>query len=99
MYAVVVIGSRIRRSACGMNLSTFCCANACGADRIAVTTTMPIAVAIERSSKALLLIAKSPGRKVDNAATCQRIARDYATQDRRCSAMNVDARPTLVYDG
>ena len=29
MYAVVVIGSRMRRSACGMNLSTFCaCANA-----------------------------------------------------------------------
>src|SRR2546425_228634 len=32
MYAVVLIGSRMRRSACGMNLSTFCpCANAAGA--------------------------------------------------------------------
>src|SRR5882672_9309804 len=28
MYAVVAIGSRMRRSACGMNFRTFCCADA-----------------------------------------------------------------------
>jgi hypothetical protein len=49
MYAVVVIGSRMRRSACGMNFSTFWpCASALLAFNIAARTTAPMTAAIER---------------------------------------------------
>src|SRR5450631_2599919 len=69
MYAVVVIGSRIRRSACGMNLSTFCpCAHAVGTTS-AVAATRPITAVIERSSAVRLLIVKSPRTKADNEVT------------------------------
>src|SRR6266849_2549852 len=64
MYAVVVIGSRMRRSACGMNLSTFCpCANAAGAASTAAMTSAPITPVIESDSEERLLIEKSPGTK------------------------------------
>src|SRR5215470_15330834 len=49
MYAVVVMGSRIRRSACGMNLSTFCCARAQGALSTAVTASVAIKALVESS--------------------------------------------------
>src|SRR5205814_3637537 len=44
MYAVVAIGSRIRRSACGMNFRTFCCAAA------VVQAHGPAAVAISAAA-------------------------------------------------
>jgi hypothetical protein len=44
MYAVVAIGSRIRRSAWGMNLRTFCCAPA------VVQAHGPAAVAINATA-------------------------------------------------
>src|SRR5438045_9418514 len=63
MYAVVVIGSRIRRSACGMNLSTFwACAHAEGVVKAVATASVAIKAAIERSSATRLAISLS-GRK------------------------------------
>src|SRR6266542_3646056 len=68
MYAVVVIGSRMRRSACGMNLSTFCpCANAAGAASTAAMASAPITPVIESDSEERLLIGKSPGTKAGGA--------------------------------
>src|SRR5437899_12606009 len=59
MYAVVVIGSRMRRSACGTNLRTFCpWANATGMLKTAPRAKAPITAAIERRSAERLLIAK-----------------------------------------
>src|SRR5258708_39752174 len=59
MYAVVVIGSRMRRSACGTNLRTFCpWANATGMLKTAPRAKAPITAAIERLSAERLLIAK-----------------------------------------
>src|SRR6476660_8490327 len=44
MYAVVVIGSRIRKSACGMNLRTFCpCAKTFGAPSAAASINAQMA--------------------------------------------------------
>src|SRR5712664_3493390 len=61
MYAVVVMGSRIRRSACGTNLSTFCpCANAGGVLSTAAMASAPITAVIECNSEKRLFIAKSP---------------------------------------
>src|SRR5438445_4744997 len=68
MYAVVEIGSRMRRSACGMILSTFCpCANAAGAASTAAMTSAPIAAAIECDSEERLSIGKSPGTSAGGA--------------------------------
>src|SRR5437667_10387396 len=68
MYAVVEIGSRMRRSACGIILSTFCpCANAAGAASTAAMTSAPIAAAIECDSEERLSIGKSPGANAGGA--------------------------------
>jgi len=42
MYAVVAMGSRMRRSACGINLRTFCCAAASGTGSLVITTAATI---------------------------------------------------------
>src|ERR1700682_3645504 len=78
MYAVVVIGSRIRRSACGMNLSTFWpCAQANGALSVtAMAMTMaPRTRLLERRGGEFVCITKSPGTNMDDyGASCAGVA-------------------------
>src|SRR6266436_2578731 len=74
MYAVVVIGSRMRRSACGMNLSTFCpCANAAGAASTAAMASAPITLVIESDCEKRLFIEKSPGTNAGGAYAQMRL--------------------------
>ena len=72
-------GSRMRRSACGMNLRTFCpCAHAEGALKTAATASMPTTAV---SNEAVLCACSSgslPGTEVDNEATGPWARRDYA---------------------
>src|SRR5947208_2623861 len=59
------MGSRIRRSACGMNLSTFCpCANAAGMPGNVVMASATITAVIKRNREQRLFIANPP--EIDN---------------------------------
>ena len=59
MYAVVVIGSRIRKSACGMNFSTFWpCASATGDPSVEAKASKAIAAVKKCDREIRLLMAR-----------------------------------------
>src|SRR4051812_20663719 len=58
MYAVVVIGSRIRKSACGMNFKTFCAMAAPGRIATAITTAA-VVVTIRPVERNRLIIGRT----------------------------------------